>query len=62
MNLDVDCRDREPQLFPAMVPLLVLVREWGAEGKAAYAQTDLLLFVLQEVHAVTERAVQVRTT
>lgn len=54
MNLDVDCRSSHPQLSAASVPLLVVLREWGAEGNDAYLQTELLMIILQGVQAAAE--------
>ncbi len=58
MNLNVDCSHSDPLLSAVTIPLLVAVREWGAEENAAYAQTELLMIIVEGVQAAAERKVR----
>ncbi len=58
MNLNVDCSHSDPLLSAVTIPLLVAVREWGTEENAAYAQTELLMIIVEGVQAAAERKVR----
>lgn len=54
MNFSVDCTEKKSPPLPRIVPLLVLVKEWGELGSDAFDQVDVVLLLLQGIRAVDE--------
>ena len=59
MNFIVDCSEQKSLPLRRIVPLLVLVKEWGGMGKDAFNQMDIVLLLLQGIRAVDEEKVGV---
>ena len=49
MNFNVDCQQSEDPCLTKVVPLLVLVKEWGELGDDAFKEIDIVLLLLQGV-------------
>ena len=49
MNFNVDCSESSGPRLTGVVPLLVLVKEWGELGDDAFKETDIVLLLLQGV-------------
>lgn len=54
MNFDVDYRYIHTVRSPQAVPLLVLLKEWASYGQDAFAQTDLILLILQGIQPLAK--------
>ena len=54
MNFSVDCAEKRSPPLRRIVPLLVLVKEWGGLGNDAFDQVDVVLLLLQGIRAVDE--------
>ena len=49
MNFNIDCSESSDPHLRRVVPLLVLVKEWGELGDDAFKETDIVLLLLQGV-------------
>lgn len=54
MNFSVDCTEKKSPPLPRIVPLLVLVKEWGELGSNAFDEVDVVLLLLQGIRAIDE--------
>ena len=54
MNFNVDCSEKKSPPFRRIVPLLVLVKEWGGLGNDAFDQIDVVLLLLQGIRSADE--------
>ena len=49
MNFSIDCTERKNLSLQRVVPLLVLVKQWGDLGKDAFQHVDIVLLLLQGI-------------
>lgn len=60
MNFTVDCSEGKSPCLRRVVPLLLLIKEWGDLGVDAFEHVDIVLLLLQGIQLGDDDKVGVR--